>query len=372
MDTNKIINTIQNQYIHYDAILDTNKIKLQSLKKITNEQPFLEALKQILDELYDPHTNLRCKTNMDCILPIYLGIIGEQIIVVGENICYPLIKKGYVLESINGIKLESLLIRYDGYGSRTLALMKILELIATSDSETQVVLSFQTLENYDIVEKVRYSRLKLQHAKEMQGNKEFIKNKPDTDRKYKISYFRCPSLMNEKDMSRFISQLKESNTNEFIMLDIRNNLGGRIDCAAKLTELFIEEKKIIYLKSRKGISEIPLIPEKSAVRNKNLGILFNHLTCSSLEFIFLKSLIDIDHILLLGESTCGMRDVAAIYQLDSDYRLSLSIKKYVDSFGEDIKTKKIYPDYKIDFTMEDVIENTDRQLEKAVYMLKNR
>ncbi len=171
-------------------------------------------------------------------------------------------------------------------------------------------------------------------------------------------------------MKKLINSLKSDRIREYVLFDIRNNIGSRIDLAVQLTSLFINVETKLFLKSRAVIKELLITPQKSSLRGKKIGILFNNLTSSSLEFIFLKSLLNTDNILFMGIPTSGMLDVATIYSLNNKYSLSLTTKKYVDINGKELNLKRIEPKIYIDVNINDVRNNTDSQLKKAIFFLK--
>lgn len=363
----KIIETIQDKYIYYESIDKEVKEEILGLKK--KDKNFYNELIKIIDKVQDPHFNLKNNKSFNYILPINLAIIENEIIVVEECSDYPRIKKGFSLESFNGIGVNDFINRNGKYSTLTLKLMKILELLATKDNEAIAILEFVDGQGKKFFEEVDYVRfVPLQVDKDIYRN-HIINFSEEVMEKYGIKYYRFPSLMDELGVKQLKYSLEKLDCQCPILLDLRNNMGGRIDLAATLTELFIYEKKIIYLKSRKEYEKLLLTPKNSGIRGKKVGILFNNLTCSSLEFIFLNSVANIENLLFMGSPTCGMSDIATLYDLNGEYTLSLTTKQYVDENGVKIKLKNIHPAIYISGNNNDIINEKDTQLEEAIEVL---
>lgn len=370
MDKKEIIRIIREKYIYFDSLENALKDELYALLHIEADEKFFLKLQFLLDKFYDPHTKIVRKEKNEYILPIYLGIIGEKLVVIEDNIYYPNIRKGFILESINYVCIEEILRKFNKMNSTTLKLIKILELISSSKGYKQIILTFKT-ENLDIIEeKIKYTRSDLTKFDIKKYNNLLLINKKQIEKKYDISYYYCPSLMSDNEINELMNSLINDNIKHNVIFDIRNNIGGKVDLTMKLVELFIDEEEKIFLKSTKNIYEYILTPKNSLLKEKNVGILFNNLTCSSLEFIFLRLLMKRNNILFMGTPTCGMKDIATIYELNSNYIMSLTTKKYVDFNGKSMDIKYIEPQIYIGTNINDL--NKDAQLEKAIYILKNK
>lgn len=325
----------------------------------------------VLERFQDPHTKIVKRGGSNYILPIFLGIVSESIVVTEENIKYPSIKKGFILKEINGLKIDDILTSFSKFNSLALCLMKILELISSSEDFNKITLTFikdaRTNQVIETIEYIKINRLKLDLV-DYKKNYNIIKK--EIENRYDISYYHCPTLMDENQTNELISNLKNDEIKGHVLFDIRNNMGGKVDLAIQLTSLFINKKSKIFLKSRFKVEEISIFPQKSSLNGKKIGILFNNLTSSSLEFIFLKSLLNQKNIKFMGTPTSGMLDIATIYNIDNKYRLSLTTKKYVDIDQKELELKRINPDIYIDININDIKNNMDSQLNEGIFLLK--
>ena len=370
MDKRSIIQIIEDKYIYY-MDLDTNiKIKLHNLYRVKEDEIFYKELQKLLATFRDPHTKLI--KSKEYFLPICLAIVDKEIVVVENSKEYGKIKKGFVLKKIDYIDINEILKEYfSGTDSVNLKLKRILEYLAASEKDKEIILTFETAMGKKIEEKIDYIRMK-HYMYEIKKYFDILeKHKKNIERKYNVSYYYCSSLMNDLEINTLLYNLKNRVHNNDIILDIRNNIGGKIELAIKLTEFFISSKKVFFLKSRDHIKKFQLNPQKSEVSDKNIGILFNGLTSSSLEFIFLRLIKDEKNIVFLGTSTCGMNDVASVYKLNNNYVMTLTTKQYVDDMGEKMKIRNIEPHIYIKDNDTNNIGN-DIQLIKAIEFLKNK
>jgi len=369
MDKKIIINTIRNNYIYYDDLEKNLTNKLDDLIGVEDSK-FHRKFQDILDEIQDPHFKLIGSRKSRYTLPVYLGIFMDDIIVVEDSVNYPTIKKGLFLEGIDDIKISDFLKKYKKYNTLSLKLMKILEGLTTRDSYGEVTFHFRSDKGNIITEKVEYTKCISAKVDMAEYWKSIEDYSVKIQEKYGVVYYPFPSLMDELGVKRLKTNLERTTTENLILFDLRNNMGGRIDYAIDLVRFFVNDNTNIFLKSRAGIKKHLLIPEKSNVRGKKIGMLFNNLTCSSLEFVFLRYVQNIENIYLMGIPTCGMLDVATLYNLDEKHTLSLSTKKYVDENGNSIKERCIEPDIYINRGVNDIVDNRDTQLEKALEFLR--
>lgn len=148
-------------------------------------------------------------------------------------------------------------------------------------------------------------------------------------------------------------------------------MGGKIDLATSLTSVFLEKNTTIYLKTRNTIETLDIISENNYFKYP-VTILFNNMTASSLEYVFLNQILKNDRILLLGNKTAGMKDIATVLRLNDRYNLILTTKKYVDHNGRSIVKNCISPDIEIPTSIKDFIDFPDKQLLRAIDILRKR
>ena len=102
--------------------------------------------------------------------------------------------------------------------------------------------------------------------------------------------------------------------------------------------------------------------------NKPLVILVDGNSASASE-ILSGALKDYKKAVLLGTKTYGKGMVQKIIPLQNDTGLNLTIAKYLTPKGNDINKKGIEPDYKVEFTINDLKNQNDVQLAAAKNIL---
>ena len=356
---------IEEEYLYYND-LDT-KIK-KNLKKVLSEEIDYNKIRHILDDIQDPHFQIINPKMRKFFLELPLAIVGENIIVAEKCEKYPQIKKGDVLKKIEGRGIEEILAQYGRFNTITLRLIKILDLISRNDKPGKITLEFETESDLYIKEKIEYILYDTVWLKELKMNAssqtDIVKNKTG------VKYVKVPSLMDDKSVEMIVNELESWSYKTPVIFDLRYNLGGKISNAVKLLQFFIEERTEIYLKSRKNMECISVLPKKSNIKENKMGVLINNLTCSSLEFVFLRNILNVKDIVLIGEETCGMLDVATVYQLNPNYIMNMTTKKYVESNGVVIKEKAITPQIILKNQINDIRKNKDSQLIQALEILR--
>ena len=156
-----------------------------------------------------------------------------------------------------------------------------------------------------------------------------------------------------------------------IIIDLRGNTGGLLPAAIRIANIFIEHGTIVSIVDRNGIKNT-IDAQFSPVRiNKPMVILTDGATASASE-IFAGAMKDYQLAVLVGEKTFGKGMIQKIYPLANNTGMNLTIGKYLTPNGTDINKLGIEPNYEVKYTLKDIKEHKDAQLEKAKYILKNR
>lgn len=374
MEKFEIINLIENKYLYYDYI-KTNLMKSWNfIKQIDNKEDFFGQLYLFLNNQLDPHTKLIDRDKFNYILPIYFTEMNNSIVVTGCLDEYSkVINPGDVLTHINDILVDDYihLNNIDSFDrGKILELIKIIENISYSKIQNKIKLRFQR-KNYNFEVLVFYekicnnffdSNLEMKNGKILNYSKLL-----DGE----VCYIRLPNLNNDILVKKAIAEIRNKGKKYYILLDIRNNMGGKIDLAASLTSVFLEKNTTLYLKTRNTTETLDIIAEKNYFKYP-VTILFNNMTASSLEYVFLNQILKNDRILLLGNKTAGMKDIATVFKLNDRYNLVLTTKKYVDYNGRSIVKNCISPDIEIPTSIKDFKDFPDKQLLRAIDILRKR
>ncbi|MBN2073446.1 MAG: hypothetical protein JW770_05835, partial [Actinobacteria bacterium] len=148
-----------------------------------------------------------------------------------------------------------------------------------------------------------------------------------------------------------------------IILDLRNNLGGVLDDAVGVCDLFLDKGAIVTVRGRTGSRE--RVDEYFAKKGKYtdipLVVMINGFSASASELVA-GALKDNGRAVLVGETSFGKGTVQVVYELSDGSGLKFTTAKYFLPSGISIEGVGVEPDFEVVLTAED---NVDLQLEKA-------
>mgnify|MGYP001330267760 FL=1 len=191
--------------------------------------------------------------------------------------------------------------------------------------------------------------------------------------KNNIGYIRLRAF-NEQSHNQLIKQLNKISNNKIdgYILDLRNNPGGLLSQAIKITETFLDGGEIVSTKG-KNKNDIRIYNAKKGdkINNKPLIVLINQGSASASEIVS-GALKDHKRAILLGEKSFGKGSVQSIIPLKNRGGLRLTTAKYYLPSGESIHEKGVEPDITVKRDKDDFKINTktDNQLNYAINLLK--
>ena len=191
--------------------------------------------------------------------------------------------------------------------------------------------------------------------------------------KNNIGYIRLRAF-NEQSHNQLIKQLKKTSNKkiEGYILDLRNNPGGLLSQAIKITETFLDGGEIVSTRGRDK-NDIRIFNAKKGdkINNKPLIVLINQGSASASEIVS-GALKDHKRAILLGEKSFGKGSVQSIIPLKNRGGLRLTTAKYYLPSGESIHEKGVEPDITVKRNKNDFKINTktDNQLNYAINLLK--
>jgi carboxyl-terminal processing protease len=129
-----------------------------------------------------------------------------------------------------------------------------------------------------------------------------------------------------------------------LILDLRDNPGGLLDQAIKVSDLFIEKGTILSIKGRREKNtQIYKASENKVKRDYPIVLLINGGSASASEIVA-GALQDQKRALILGTSSFGKGSVQSVEKLRDGYGLKLTIARYYTPNGSSIQAKGIQPD----------------------------
>lgn len=149
----------------------------------------------------------------------------------------------------------------------------------------------------------------------------------------------------DKDLQKALDDLEKQSEIKGLALDLRNNPGGLLDQAVKVSDIFLDDGLIVFTKGR--MEEQNMTFKAHANGNKKytfpIIVLVNEGTASASEIVA-GALQDHKRGLVLGAQTFGKGSVQTIIPLDDGSGLRLTTARYYTPNGTSIQAKGITPD----------------------------
>ena len=188
-----------------------------------------------------------------------------------------------------------------------------------------------------------------------------------------IGYIRLTSF-NENSSEQILNKIevleKNQNVNSYI-LDLRNNPGGLLSQAIKISDFFLDNGEIVSTKSRKASENRKWFAKKGDITNgKTLVVLINYGSASAAEIVA-GALKDHKRAIILGENSYGKGSVQSIIPLKNKGAIRLTVAKYYLPSGKSISEVGVSPDIEIDEKGEEfrIKTETDNQLNYTIKLL---
>ena len=186
----------------------------------------------------------------------------------------------------------------------------------------------------------------------------------------KVGYLRL-SAFNENSSNQLKKEIEIFEKNKKLVgyiLDLRNNPGGLLSQAIKISDFFLNDGEIVSTKGRKSRENRKYFANKGdRINGKPLIVLINNGSASAAEIVA-GALQDHKRAVLLGETTFGKGSVQSIIPLKNSGAIRLTVSKYYLPSGKSISEVGIVPDIRIEEEGEEFSINskTDNQLNYAI------
>ena len=186
----------------------------------------------------------------------------------------------------------------------------------------------------------------------------------------KVGYLRLRSFNeNSSDqLKKEISKIEKNTKLVGYILDLRNNPGGLLSQAIKISDFFLNDGEIVSTKGRKNRENRKFFAKKGdKINGKPLIVLINNGSASASEIVA-GALQDQKRAILLGESSYGKGSVQSIIPLKNRGAIRLTVSRYYLPSGKSISEVGVMPDIKVEEEGEEFFINTitDNQLNYAV------
>jgi carboxyl-terminal processing protease len=186
----------------------------------------------------------------------------------------------------------------------------------------------------------------------------------------KIGYIRLRAFNenSSNQLKKEILKLEKNNKLVGYIFDLRNNPGGLLSQAVKITDFFLNDGEIVSTRGRKSRENRKFFAKKGdSIKGKPLIVLINNGSASASEIVA-GALQDQKRAVLLGETTFGKGSVQSIIPLRNRGAIRLTISKYYLPSGKSISEVGVSPDIKVEEQEKEFSINTstDNQLNYAV------
>jgi carboxyl-terminal processing protease len=163
-----------------------------------------------------------------------------------------------------------------------------------------------------------------------------------------LGYLRISSFTTETGgtMDKELEKLKKEAGGELkgLVLDLRNNPGGVLDAAVKVSDAFIEKGTIVSIKGRDGDAnrEFKATPGDE-LNGRPIVVMINSGSASASEIVA-GALQDSRRGVLMGDKSFGKGSVQTIMPLQSESAIKLTTARYYTPSGRSIQGDGIVPD----------------------------
>tara|TARA_Y100001970_G_scaffold192646_1_gene234159 strand:+ start:365 stop:1504 length:1140 start_codon:yes stop_codon:yes gene_type:complete len=187
-----------------------------------------------------------------------------------------------------------------------------------------------------------------------------------------VGYIRLTSF-NENSSRQIKNKIKNFKSNKInkYVLDLRNNPGGLLSQAIKISDYFLDNGEIVSTKSRKYSENRKYFAKKGDLINgETLIVLINYGSASASEIVA-GALKEHKRAIIIGENSYGKGSVQSIIPLQNDGAIRLTVSKYYLPSGKSISGTGIVPDIEVLESSDDFRINTetDNQLDFAIKLL---
>jgi len=187
-----------------------------------------------------------------------------------------------------------------------------------------------------------------------------------------VGYIRLTAFNDNssKQIKNKIEKFKKKKINKYV-LDLRNNPGGLLSQAVKISDFFLNDGEIVSTKSRKSSENKKYFARKGDIINgETLLVLINYGSASASEIVA-GALKDHKRAILIGENSYGKGSVQSIIPLKNKGAIRLTISKYYLPSGKSISGTGITPDIEVSESSDEfrIGTETDNQLDFAIKLL---
>ena len=343
----------KNIYKHLNMFGEVyERVRRDYVEEITDKELIEAAIQGMLQSL-DPHSSFMNEESFEDMqvqtkgefggLGIEVSMEGGYVKVVSPIDDTPAFRAG--------VKSGDFIIEIDGESVYGMSLGDAVDKMRGKiNTEITITISRGDLEPFDI--KIIRDKIKIQSVKaRREGN---------------AAYLRITSF-NEKTEAGLIKnmkELKEEIGDEItgVVLDLRNNPGGLLDQAVKVSDAFLDRGEIVSTRGRIKRGQQRFSATKGDIADGlPMVILINSGSASASEIVA-GALQDHKRAIIMGVKSFGKGSVQTIIPVQRDSAMRLTTAKYYTPSGNSIQATGIIPDIEVkQANIEEYDQNIDRR-----------
>lgn len=345
---------------YYDPTLngqDWTKWNKRYVNVIETKEDAYVAINSMLSSLDDPYSKfldekeyLEQTTNIDATI---VGI-GVNIISASGKVIVISVVEGTPADK-SGMKAGDLIMKVDGINVAGKSVSDVASLIRGEEGKS-VILELMR-DKKKLTKKVLREEIKIKNIKASIIDEN-------------IGYIQIASFISSDLSTEFIEALTKTEKCPGLIIDLRGNAGGLMPNAIFIADMFLSGGHIVSIVDRNNLKSDIDAQAKPYAITKPVVILIDQASASASE-ILSGALKDNKKAILVGKRTYGKGMIQKIYPLPNETGMNLTIAKYLTPKGYDINRTGISPDYEVEYTEKDFINDKDPQLDKAKSVIKN-
>lgn len=177
----------------------------------------------------------------------------------------------------------------------------------------------------------------------------------------KISQFGEDTSLLAQEAARNLNSEKPKS----IILDMRGNPGGYLDAAVDVSSLFMDRGVVVKEKYRDGKMEDLNTTIEGVLKGYKIIVLIDEGSASASEIVA-GALKDSRGATIIGKKSFGKGSVQELEELKNNSSLRITVAKWLTPKGTAIDKEGISPDIEVNLSDEDISNNIDPQLNKAI------
>jgi carboxyl-terminal processing protease len=317
-----------------------NNIKMHYVKPVDDKELFENAIRGMLTGL-DPHSSFLDKNDFDDLKTATTGKFGG----LGIEVT---MEDGFVkvITPIDdtpaftaGVKSGDLIVKIDNTPVKGLNLKQAVELMRGEPNTAIKLMIVREGQNAPLDISVVRDIIKIKSVKS-----ELIDNNYGYIRISQFQSDTADNLMTALDNLKNSAKDKKLNG---LVLDLRNNPGGILTGAIKISDIFLDNKENTIIVSTKGrfkeTESIAYARDKDMTDGIPMVVLVNSGSASASEIVA-GALQDHKRAIIMGTPTFGKGSVQTVLPLEGDQGLKLTTALYYTPNGNSIQATGIVPD----------------------------